>query len=72
MGPVQWPVGTFQLSFPPWLKAVVTPLSIVMAMQNKKCKKKDSLTFLIVSENISFLMKKVDMYFIKRAYCSLT
>ena len=25
-GPLRWPVGLFQLSFPPWLKLLVTPL----------------------------------------------
>jgi len=44
--PVQWPVGPFYLSLPPWLKPFVTPL--IIFVQNKKCKKEDILTFLNV------------------------
>ena len=45
-GPVQWPVGPFYLSLPPWLKPFITPL--IITIQNKKCKKDDILTFLDV------------------------
>ena len=33
-----WPVGPFWLSFPPWLKALVTPL--ITAMENKNAKRR--------------------------------
>jgi len=57
--PVQWPLGLFHLSLQPWLKPLVTTL--IIAMQNKKCKKEDILTFLNVLGDFSFLMKIVDM-----------
>ena len=49
VGPVQWPVGFFNLSLLPWRKTLVTPL--IIAMQNKKCKKEEILTFLNVLED---------------------
>jgi len=38
--------GPFYLSLPPRLKPLVTP--VIIAMQNKKCKKEDILTILNV------------------------
>jgi len=66
--PVQWPVGLFHLSLPPWLKPLLTSL-IIIAMQNKKCKKEDILTFLnvlgdyfISHEHIEHVLQKEDVW----------
>ena len=59
-----WLVGPIYLSFPPWLKVLVTPLCKTRMQKGGK--------FQMFSENISFLMKKVNMYFKKRAYDSHT
>ena len=34
VGPLQWPVGLFQLRFLPWLKPLVTPLDNVIFLSN--------------------------------------
>jgi len=60
--------GPFELSLPSWLKTLVTPLFI--AMQNKKRKNEDILTFLNVLGDYFFSYEKVDMYSKKRTYGS--
>jgi len=57
-------VGPFQLSFPSYLKPLVTVL--IIAMQKKKCKKDDVLTFVNVLGEYFNSHENVDMCFKKR------
>ena len=57
VSPVQWPVGSFYLSLPPWLKPLVPPL--IIAMQNKKSEKEGILTFLNVLVDYLISHKKI-------------